>query len=114
MYSVQNNNIKCVSPEGKKFLVTLHYMKNQLLPIIVPGWEEIEVEIKDRINPKFIKKTVIVKRFRGLMEIGDKFMQEIQEKLEKGETILINNWSFATHDRVPKELKKIEIKAGLR
>jgi hypothetical protein len=114
MYSIQNNNIKCVSPEGKKYLVCLHYLQKQLLPIIVPGWETVEAKIKDRINPEFVKATVMVKKFKGLMTIDDKFMQDIQDKLEKGETVIVNNWSFATHDRVPKELKKIEIKAELR
>lgn len=87
-----SNNIKSTSPDGKVYYNHFQWLKN-FLPIVEAEWRDIKVQTKGVMDGE-VKGEVEVKEFVKLKEYKEGFFEQIKELLEKGDRIMIANWTF--------------------
>jgi len=105
---IQNNNIKCVSPIGRTYLLTIYQLK-RFLELLNGEWETVEVENKGLVD-KQTKWKGMVSRYVKDAVISDSYMENIQEQLENNNNIVtIKEWKFSLIDDIPIELQDMKL-----
>lgn len=102
---LQNNNILTISPEGKEYLSTLHWLKT-FIPLLLSKREVTEVQVKGLFD-NHIKGAVHVSSFPTVKPSYD-FVKFVEE-LENNEVIEIKGWHFTLTKTTPKALYKVDI-----
>lgn len=102
---IQNNNILAISPQGKEYLSTLHWLKT-FIPLLLSERTTSEVPIYGKFDG--LQKGVAVVSSHPSEKITYDFTKFV-EALENNEVINIRGWIFTLTKFIPKQLYKVEI-----